>query len=440
MNEEISDARLQTFYKMKLSEDQFAYASKILQSQQFCSVRLIKAPGYRPGVFVLANDQNQSKIWGVQRCKSPWSCPVCSGKRMAEASANIATAIDALNAQGLSAFMITFSLPHLKKYSCKQVYKALEQTWLRFVHNANGKKTGNNSDIFVRFTRDIQCKHRIRVGEFTYGNNGWHPHYHCLFFCPKSKLKDVAKWQDSLTKSWLHIAKMMTKRALQSEAPIYTKEEAEAEVERLYKNITEPTEGAFISKNSNGSAREAKSSMYVCGWGADKELTGNIRKKATAEGHYTPHQILELAYKAFHQDHNRFECDKYMKIYFEFALTVFKKYRMRLSPAINKAIKAWRKTEAYIETYKKKVIEQQKAAGRWRVVCWFKQQEWLQICHYMLVPEILELARAPNGKELITKLLLQYDIDISNHKTHRFENFVLRCFFNHDNKNESAIA
>lgn len=425
----MSDSRLQAFYKRKLHESQYAYAAKILESQVYCGVRAIKAVGVAPAIFILKNDK-QVITFGSQRCKSPWSCPVCSAKKMSDAASKIATAIDALESQGQVAFMITFSIPHLMKYTCKEVYEALANTWLRFVHHANGKGKRTQGDAFSEFVKAIQCEHRIRVGEFTWGKNGWHPHFHCLFFCPKDKLRDVAKWQDRLTERWLYLAKMMTKRALQKYGN-YTKDEAYQEVERLYKNISEKDEGAFISKDANGNAARARSSQYICGWGADRELTGNIRKKATAEGHYTPHQLLEIAFE-FDKLNNREESDKYMRIYLDYALATFKKYRMRLSPKINAIIKEWRKTHEYIKSLKKKVIERQETVGRWELVCWFKPEQWLQIClsSSNLIPTILELAREINGKELITQLLLKHEIDITRNGHHHLEEFLLSKVFN----------
>lgn len=456
MEEHIHDEKLLGFYKRKLQESKFAFAAKVLNSQIYCGSRVITAPGAKPAAFLMKNDDDEVKYWGIQRCKSPWSCPVCSARQMSIVAGKIADLIDAMEHNGKVGIMITFSIPHLRKYTCNQIYYALEQTWKRFVHHGNGKGKNGEADPFGKFCNAMNCKHRIRVCEFTFGKNGWHPHFHCIFFIDRNKLKEAAQWQDKLTERWLYVAKQMTIKSLSQTTPLrikfaacqnrlrsvgsqfaatsrerqpsYSREAAIAEVERLYANITEPNEGAFISKDENGVARKVCSSEYICGWGADKELTGNIRKKATHEGHYTPHQLLEMAFNAY-QAGEYSECDEYFSSYVDYAVTVYQKYRMRLSPELNLILKKWRLTHKYTETLKKKAIERTEAS-RWRVLCWFDRSQWLQICMLNLRADILELARKANGRELIEQLLLRHQIDITRNGAHELQEFIENEIFN----------
>lgn len=425
MDEHVSDERLLAFYKRQLGLPRFRYAAKKLHSQAFCAVRQIQAPGYAPATFIIANDE-RATVWGVQRCKSPWACPVCSAKRMSKYAADIAVALDAMAKRGKHAFMITFCVPHLKKYTCEEVFKILEATWLRFVHHANGLGKMGKSDVFGKFVRAINCKERIRVGEFTWGKNGWHPHYHCLFFCDADKLQAAGDWQDALRERWLHIAKQMTARVLGNRMG---EETAKAEAERLFANISQPDLGAFISRNVDGTVRRALSADYICGWGADKELTGNIRKEATAEGHYTPHQLLKIAYELDSLG-NHEEATEYTKLYVEYAMATHRRYRVRVSPALNKIIKAWKQTEQYIAYLKKKDTETRTQEGNWRLVCWFRPEQWLQICNLSLLPAILDRAREQNGRELIEQLLLRHHIDITRNGEHPHAAHVIGKLFN----------
>lgn len=437
MYEEITDYTLLSFLKQKMHEDTFAY-TRPLHSLKFCAVRVIKAPAHRSAVLVLTNGKD-SKIWGVQKCKSPWACPVCSAARMSKEAGRIASAIDALKERGQRAFMITFGVPHLKTFSFKITYKILQETWHNFT--AQGRSQSQQKyNCFAQFNEQFNCTYRIRVGESTYGQNGHHPHYHCLFFVDSNKLQKVLDWQDRFSKVWFESAKRSTIRVLKQEAkklgiteeeyakklryPFPTEEKTIKEfVENFFnktEHVTKNMPDAYISVDENGKVIAQESSAYICGWGADKELTGNFRKQASHEGHFTPHQILEKAYEL--RSTNKEECNRLLHIYFEYALGTFKKYRVRLSPGLGKIIIQWRQTQAYTESLKKKAENHEQL--RWKTVCWFKESQWFEICHCCLLPQILKLARAPDGYEKICELLLQYSIDIRENGTYDEQEFI----------------
>lgn len=421
MERETSDYILAGYYKKKLRSSQYAYA-KILKSQAYCFVNLIKAVGIepiKPTVAVVKNNK-EAKIWGVQSCKSPWSCPVCSARRMAQVSGRIASAIDALDKKyNKHGFMITFSVPHYHNFTCKQVYEILKETWKHFVHQAKSKA---RIDVFNRFNVEFNCEHRIRVCEFTWGHYGWHPHFHCLFFVDKDKLQDVLKYQQALSERWFALAKKATIKILTRDNYC---EDVPAFVEDFYSK-TDHAKGkldAVISVDKDGKVLRALSSDYICGWGADKEATGNIRKEASHPGHMTPHQILLKAYELNKKKDP--DEDKYFRLYIEYALATFKTYRIRMSPVLKNIIDEWQLTNEYKETYKKKLAEKRANLGKWQIVYWFNQQQWFDICLNDLLTKILELAMEQNGKELIEKLLIEHHIDITGNKQHPHEDLVL---------------
>ena len=427
MDEHITDYQLQGFYKRKLRENRYAYAKK-LNSQIWCAVRLIKAPRHVPGVFLLSNGTS-AKIWGVQSCDSPWSCPVCSAKRMAHEAGRIASAIDALKKQfNEEAFMITLSVPHYHDFTCKQVYEILRETWKHFVHHAKSK---TQQDVFAQMANDLQCKHRIRVGEFTWGHYGWHPHYHCLFFVKKGNLQRALDWQDKLAARWVHLTKKSTIKILtRDKYRDMTKEEVKEFVNEFFTktNYAKGYPEAVISLDENGKVRRAKSSEYICGWGADKELTGNVRKEASHAGHYTPHQILLKAYELYKKDEIE-ECDKWFSLYVEYALATFKTYRVRMSPDLKKIIENWRLTNEYIECFKKKSTQETEETA-WKVVCWFNEQQWFAICTAEILPQIIQLARAPDARKQISELLAKIGADNNLTEKAPNEEWFVKNMFN----------
>lgn len=428
MNEETSDYTLQNYYKKKLRLSRYAYAHKKLSSQAWCAVRTIKAPMHKPAVFILAN-KVEAKIWGVQVCKSPWSCPTCSARRMAKEASRIASAIELLNKKGKAAFLITFNNPHYHDWTAKQTYEILKETWKHFVHQAKTTKGNGKYDVFAQFCNEFNCEHRIRVGEFTWGHYGWNPHYHCLFFVDKSKLQAVLNWQEKFSKRWHELAR---KAAIK----ILTRDNYCQDVQTFVNNYFDSSKSqynngipdAYISRNSDGSVMEAKSSQYICGWGADKELTGNFRKMASHKGHYTPHQLLQKAYDLDNETLDNPEADKYFSLYVEYALATFRTYRVRMSPTLKSLIEEYQKTQDYIETCKKKLAEAQATRGKWRIVCWFTPEQWFSICQLSLEPHILELAKQINGKQLIETLLLKHQIDIRQNGEHIDQAFFAEMF------------
>ena len=427
MDEHITDYQLQGFYKRKLRESRYAYAKK-LNSQIWCAVRLIKAPMHMPGVFLLTNGDS-SKIWGVQSCDSPWSCPVCSAKRMAHEAGRIASAIDALEKQfNEEAFMITLSVPHYHDFTCKQVYDILRETWKQFVHHAKSK---TQQDVFAQMACDLECKHRIRVGEFTWGHYGWHPHYHCLFFVKKGKLQRALDWQDKLAARWVHLTKKSTIKVLtRDKYRDMTKEEVKEFVNEFFTktNYAKGHPEAVISLDEKGKVRRAKSSEYMCGWGADKELTGNVRKEASHTGHYTPHQILLKAYELYKKGETE-ECDKWFSLYVEYALATFKTYRVRMSPDLKKIIENWRLTNDYIECFKKKSTQEMEKTA-WKVVCWFNEQQWFAICTAEILPQIIHLAREPDARKRISELLAEIGADSNLAEKAPQEEWFVKNMFN----------
>lgn len=422
VNEHVEDYRLLGYLKRRLKEDQFCYAMKNLHSLAFCSVRTIKAPMHKPGVYVIANNET-AKIWGVQLCDSPWACPVCSAKKMSQVATKIAAGIDGLLKQNKAAFMITFSIPHIRRFTAKQTYNILYETWKRFAHHVGSKSTTyiGNKDPLSAFVREFNCTYRVRVCEWTWGSQGWHPHFHCLFWVDKNRLQEVADWQQRLSDKWRYLAEKFTVKILERDgfdpANGYTDSKLVGQsvkqwVHDLYErcNSRRSDPDAYISVDKTGKVRQAQSSQYICGWGADKELTGNIRKQASHEGHFTPMQMLQISFNAYKQ-RRMTRADKYLKLFLEYALATKKKYRTRFSHALSAFIAKYMSSQKYIETLKKKATEAKEAVGVWKTVCWFNEQQWYRICHCDLVVPILERARLPDALQQITALLEQYCID-----------------------------
>ncbi len=409
---EISDHALLNLLKRKINKNSFD--RKSMHAILHCGSRVLKVgDGYEPGVFVLANKET-ARFWGTLTCKNPWICPVCSARQMSKYATDVAVAIDALKAQGQSAFMITFTIPHTSGMPCDETTEILFDTWHDFHIRGNSnlknkEKDWKHADPFATFCETFNCIHRIRVGEFTWGEHGWHPHFHCLFFVDEKNFDLVKGWADILNKRWLEVAKRKTIKIWTKR--YHDKKKATKRAEIMFAKADKVgSKGAYISVDKKGNVIKQESSMYICGWGADKEVTGNYRQKATGDGHLTPYQMLQNAQKA--EDGETEE--RWLDLYMEFARTIKLHNRRRISfgnSGLRKIIDEYKLTNDYQETLKKKFTQQAENVGKWRIVCWFSESQWLKIClldkEYNVKHTILQLA-FHKGRDAVKNYLREF--------------------------------
>ena len=416
---EISDHALANLLKRKIARN--PEDKEKMKSVFYCGSRVLKGggAGYEPGVFVLVNNET-AQFWGTTTCKNAWICPTCSAKMMSKYATDVACAIDAMKARGQVAFMITFTVPHTSGMSCHETTEILFDTWARFhirgnhnLKNETGKngRTWKNKDPFATFCEEFNCKQRIRVGEYTWGKHGWHPHFHCLFFVDKKKLQMVKGWADTLNERWLTLAKRATIKIWTKLFPDKTKEQIEQRAQIMFDKADKVgSKGAYISVDDKGKVIEQKSSMYICGWGADRELTGNYKAKATNEGHMTPYQILQKAQQAEEFD----EEERWLNLFMEFARATKAKNYKRISFGTNglrKIIDEYKLTNEYRETLKKKFTQQAENVGKWRILCWFNESQWSKIClldrEHNIKHTILQLA-FHEGRDAVANYLREF--------------------------------
>lgn len=431
MEEVYSDHKLQRALRQYLYH---THQGDKFKAIYYCGSRVIHQPGVQPRVYIIANDTN-SREFGTIHCKSSWACPVCTPRNMSRYAAEIAVAIDALKEwEHQVACMITFTIPHTRGMSCKESTEILYESWKDFtVHgnkNQNAKYYSRKTkqmivsnkkltDPFASFCEEFHCKHRVRVCEYTHGEAGWHPHFHCLFWVDQSKLQSVIDWQEKLCNRWLELVKRKTLKLWNK---LYPDKNNKLRLDIMYSRLNRVSQAVYISTDQDGKVIEQKSSQYICGWGADRELTGNVGGKATHDGHQTPFQILEEAAKTG-------DIDKY-ELFMEYVRTTYRHARINYSvhSGIKKIIAKWKLTNKYYEFLKKKFTAEAAKQGKWKIICWFSESQWLQIClldrMFNIRSKILELALTANPRQQIQEFLYEYDIDIGQNVNTHIESFL----------------
>ena len=461
MLDEVSDTRLQAMLKRHISTLSPETRTK-LKGQLYCGSQVVHQSGALPAVFVVSNGE-KSKLFGLRHCHSPWACPKCSAVVMAQKGRDIACAIDALlKWHNEAAFMVTFTLPHTKGMSAEETLAILEKTWHMFkkAGNTRGTKqyytlrTDKNSndrrargtkgetrtyikgnDPFGDFRETFKVKHFVRVYEFTWGENSWHPHIHVIFWTPRQNLQKVGEYEDRLNERWWTCAKRAATQIFDKNHPD-DKESNRQRVNKLYADWKKSHKSVTFSHDrATGQIRQQKSSNYISGWSGDFEVAGGSIKTAN-NGHYSPHQLLTAAFETDDAKKRK----KFLDLFVEYALATKGHRRVNFSArsGIIPIIRKWKTTESYTELLKKKFMD--KATAQWKVVCWFSEQQWWSICwiesttDQNIKPKILEFARLPDAKQLIENYIREFDIDISDNGTHHLEELVGRLY------NESLIA
>lgn len=480
MAEDVSDNRLHAFLQRYIEKHKLY--NQNLKALRMCGHSTV--PIY-DAVFVLT-DSESARYSTLMRCHSAWSCPYCSPRVMANKGTDIACAIDALATwYKQKAAMITFTLPHDKYMSCEDSYQILMGTWRMFTRAGKTKsqtvkytlksdvnrenksfgktyesvayrtseRTGNrikngtaknkgtanqfdkravgkageertyeiNKDIWAKVRVDLGLEHFVKVYEFTYGENGWHPHIHMLAWFPQENLQRITEFEDAVLDRWWHCAKFQALKYYKQKYPDkvdYYKERIETVYADYKKAPADGHRSVYISKDKKGRVIPQESSHYITGWSGNMELTGSCNAKHAQEGHYTPFQMVEMACA------NAAETEKWMPLFIEYAVTVFKHRRVEFSSqsGIAKIIAKWKESEEYVRMLKKKVTET--GARPWKVVTWFSKEQWYNLCDWDTTTDedirttILELARAPDAWQKIAEYVWRFGV-VANAHAHR---------------------
>lgn len=112
----------------------------------------------------------KARVSGVQTCKRVWLCAVCASYRAAHDAAEIAAMSLWATAKGYTLAMMTLTVRHHSKMSLSSMLDAMPKAWAAVQCRS----------AFKNFVK-AECIGMVRAVEITFGDSGWHPHYHIVF-------------------------------------------------------------------------------------------------------------------------------------------------------------------------------------------------------------------------------------------------------------------
>ncbi|WP_289051709.1 protein rep [uncultured Psychrobacter sp.] len=155
----------------------------------------------KKGVTLFYNvEREQANFGNLQRCYSVWNCPICSmtiteGRR-SELKQGLANWIDA----GGHAYLVTFTNSHHKGDNLGDLLQGQKKAFVKFWEKRKVKE----------MLKRLGYQGRIVATEVTWGqDNGWHPHYHMIFFFDHEINSQgiqsylALEWQDACIKAGL---------------------------------------------------------------------------------------------------------------------------------------------------------------------------------------------------------------------------------------------
>lgn len=214
-------------------------------------------------VKILKSSHGTAHYSGLMVCGKPWECPVCAAKIAERRRNELVTLVDAHKAQGGSCLLLTFTFSHTRFDDLNGTIKRLSKSW----------STMTKSRAYRSLMSDLNVTGSVRAFEVTWGNsNGWHPHYHVIWFLDSNLSVSMDFIKAKLFSLWLSVCT------------------------RFHLGIPSFERGVDV-RNGDYAAK------YAAKFGLEDKAGGNwsiadelamAHTKNGRNGHYSPFQLLDL--------------------------------------------------------------------------------------------------------------------------------------------------
>lgn len=185
-------------------------------------------------------------------CGSVWTCPVCASKITENRRQEIIQGVDTCQSRGGGVYLATFTVPHYSNQKLQTVLDGISHARELMLHRKPWK----------RLRTALMMVGDIRTLEVTYGENGWHPHFHVLLFTGMPLTKESLKaLEEGILNQW-------QKACVSAGLPL-------------------PNEhGVSVGDGT-------KAASYASKWGLEDEMTKGHVKKGKKNGK-TPFDLLRM--------------------------------------------------------------------------------------------------------------------------------------------------
>lgn len=244
--------------------DDLPYADKLRRAQRIehCTRRLAAHAG--AAVLVVDYKEDKSGWSNVQRCDQ-WACPYCSPYKAAEELLRLRVGMAEAQRQGFYPLLITLTLRHKRG---DRLTELLDKLYLAKNRLFSGRFYGELRKRFALLSHN-------RYTESPFGENGWHPHLHLLWFAGyEFTARDAAELQAVLKERWLVALASVGASATDRENIAVDVRPGDSEVVD------------YLAKTGRLPTREE--------WGIENELASAPAKRSRGDG-FTPFELLALA-------------------------------------------------------------------------------------------------------------------------------------------------
>jgi hypothetical protein len=157
----------------------------------------------RAGVDVIYSDETKRARTTTMKCGQGWVCPCCTSWISERRRHDLETAIRNSRRDYIPV-MLTYTMQHNKGMRLRDTLDALQASYRNL----------RSGRWWQEVKQEFGFMGSVRTTEITYGEAGWHPHYHELMFCDiKLVARDYAGNADEFSRAvaavienrWIHM-------------------------------------------------------------------------------------------------------------------------------------------------------------------------------------------------------------------------------------------
>lgn len=140
-------------------------------------------------------DTGQVKFVGYCSCDNVWLCPRCGPKLEEQKKRLLKDDIFVWEQEGYTVAFVVLTLQHFRNETLEDVSSRVEKSLFEMLQSRGGRKFKQKWQIFGR----------VRSPDYTYGENGHHPHINALLFLERRPLSTLEKaiFEAELTTLWV---------------------------------------------------------------------------------------------------------------------------------------------------------------------------------------------------------------------------------------------